>query len=48
MTTYTGGEDEGLCGVHGDGTNVVGMRLKGRDLLRRVVVVYAQLEVIGA
>ncbi len=43
-----GGEDEGLGGVHNDGADVVRVRLEGGDLLRGVVVVYAQLEVVGS
>ena len=42
------GEDEGLRGVNGDGSDVVGMRLEGGDLLGGVVVVDTHLEVIGA
>jgi hypothetical protein len=45
--THTGGQDEGLCRVHSNGANVVWMCLERCDLLRGVVVVYAQLEVIG-
>ena len=46
--THTGGQDKGLCWVDGDGANVVGMGLERCNLFRGVVVVYAQLEVIGA
>jgi hypothetical protein len=45
--THTGGQDEGLCGVHSNGADVVWVCLERCDLLRCVVVVYAQLEVIG-
>jgi hypothetical protein len=45
--THTGGQNEGLRRVHSDGANVVGVRLKRCDLLRGVVVIDAQLEVIG-
>ena len=34
--------------MHGDGTNIVGMCLEARDFFRRVVVVYADLEVVRA
>ena len=42
------GEDEGLGRVDDDGADVVGVRLEGGDLLRGVVVVHAELEVIAA
>jgi len=48
ITTHTGGQDERLRGVHSDGSDVVWMRLERCDLLRGVVVVDAQLEVVGA
>jgi hypothetical protein len=34
--------------MYGDGTNVVRVRLKGSNLLGGVVVVYSQLEIVGA
>lgn len=47
IVTHTGGKDEGLCWVHSNCANIIGMRLERCDLLRGVVVVDAQLEVIG-
>jgi hypothetical protein len=47
IVTHTGGQDERLCRVHSDCANVVGVCLERRDLLRGVVVVDAQLKVIG-
>lgn len=43
-----GGEHKWLRGMHDNGADVVGVRLKGRNLLRGVVVVDSQLEVVGA
>jgi hypothetical protein len=45
--THTGGQDKGLCRVYSDGADVVWVCLERCDLLRCVVVVDAQLEVIG-
>jgi len=45
--THTGSQDKRLCRVHCDGSDVVRMRLERCDLLRGVVIVYAQLEVVG-
>lgn len=48
FATHACSQHEGLCGVDGDGTDVIRMGLEGGDLLGCVVVVDAQLEVIGA
>lgn len=42
-----GGKDERLGRVYGDGSDVVGVGFEGGNLLGCVVVVDAQLEVIG-
>lgn len=47
VVTHTGGQNEGLCRVHSNRSDVVWMGLERCDLLRGVVVVYTQLEVIG-
>jgi hypothetical protein len=47
VITHTSGQDEWLRRMHSDCANVVGMCLERCDLLRGVVVVDAQLEVIG-
>ena len=41
LVTHTSCQDEGLCWVHSDGANVIGVRLERCDLLRGVVVVDA-------
>ena len=43
-----GGENEGLGRVNGDGSDVVGVGLEGGDLLGGIIIVDAQLEVVGA
>ena len=47
VITHTSGQNEWLRRVYSDCANVVGMCLGRCDLLRGVVVVDAQLEVIG-
>jgi len=47
IVTHTGGKDERLCWVDSDCANIIGVCLERCDLLRGVVVVDAQLEVIG-
>ena len=44
LSTYTGGQDEGLCRVHRNGSDIVRMCFEGRDLFRCVVVVYRAIE----
>lgn len=44
----TSGENEGLRWMHGNRTNIIGMGFEGCDFLRSEIVVYPQLEVIGA
>jgi hypothetical protein len=46
--THAGCQNEGLRWVDSNGSDVVWMGLERCDLLRGVVVVYAQLEVVGA
>jgi hypothetical protein len=44
----TSGENEGLRWMHGNRTNIIRMGFEGCDFLRSEIVVYPQLEVIGA
>lgn len=47
IKTHAGSQDKGLCWVHSNGADVVWVCLERSNLLRGIVVVDTQLEVIG-